>query len=256
MIATNHDQASRTFYFTTSWDDGSVHDIRLSELLLRHGVKGTFYIPVKNMEIAATLDAGGVRQLSRQFEIGGHAYSHRVLTSIPIGDARDEIAGGKKALEDMIGAEVSAFCFPRGKFNQALVESVIRAGFLFARTVKNLKVKNVLDIDNRLMHVSLQAYPHRSYVYFISALKGNSEARINYARFGVALSHWGSGARKFFTYACRAGGTFHLWGHSWEIEKHNLWGMLDDFLAYVKSQENVVYCTNTELWRMSKRRDF
>jgi hypothetical protein len=26
---------------------------------------------------------------------------------------------------------------------------------------------------------------------------------------------------------------FHLWGHSWEIEEHNLWHDLDAFLAKV-----------------------
>jgi hypothetical protein len=26
------------------------------------------------------------------------------------------------------------------------------------------------------------------------------------------------------------GGTFHLWGHSWEIEQENLWGVLERFL--------------------------
>ena len=29
---------------TTSWDDGDVLDIKLSQLLDRYGVKGTFYV--------------------------------------------------------------------------------------------------------------------------------------------------------------------------------------------------------------------
>lgn len=32
---------------TTSWDDGQTFDEKLSSLLLKYGVKGTFYIPRK-----------------------------------------------------------------------------------------------------------------------------------------------------------------------------------------------------------------
>ncbi|HLG31044.1 MAG TPA: hypothetical protein VI387_12610, partial [Candidatus Brocadiales bacterium] len=39
----------------------------------------------------------------------------------------------------------------------------------------------------------------------------------------------------------------HLWGHSWEIEKYDLWEELEEFLKRVK--ENDFICkTNTELW--------
>src|SRR5688500_11915407 len=32
---------------TTSWDDGHPLDIRLAEMLARHGVAGTFYVPLR-----------------------------------------------------------------------------------------------------------------------------------------------------------------------------------------------------------------
>src|SRR5262249_3128027 len=31
-------------------------------------------------------------------------------------------------------------------------------------------------------------------------------------------------------FAARRGGVFHLWGHSWELEAHGLWDVLDRFL--------------------------
>jgi len=29
---------------------------------------------------------------------------------------------------------------------------------------------------------------------------------------------------------------FHLWGHSWELEEHDLWGELESFLAYARDR--------------------
>jgi peptidoglycan/xylan/chitin deacetylase (PgdA/CDA1 family) len=35
---------------TTSWDDGHILDVKLSELLKKYNLKGTFYIAPKNRE--------------------------------------------------------------------------------------------------------------------------------------------------------------------------------------------------------------
>ncbi len=42
-----HIEKMNKVYFTTSWDDGSIYDMRLAELLLKYGLKATFYIPLK-----------------------------------------------------------------------------------------------------------------------------------------------------------------------------------------------------------------
>ena len=36
---------------TTSWDDGSIQDLKLGELLMKYGIKGTFYIPRSSKRI-------------------------------------------------------------------------------------------------------------------------------------------------------------------------------------------------------------
>lgn len=40
---------------------------------------------------------------------------------------------------------------------------------------------------------------------------------------------------------------FHLWGHSWEIEKYGMWEELEKFLEYVSSYSDVKFVTNKEL---------
>src|SRR5262249_26496051 len=57
-------------YITTSWDDGHPLDLRVADLLARHGLRGTFYVP-RTAE-NPTMTARQVRELSGTFEVGGH----------------------------------------------------------------------------------------------------------------------------------------------------------------------------------------
>lgn len=57
-----------------------------------------------------------VRQLHRAgMGIGAHTAHHPILASLPAAAARAEIAGGRAALESIIGAPVPLFAYPNGK---------------------------------------------------------------------------------------------------------------------------------------------
>lgn len=57
-----------------------------------------------------------VVQLHRAgMEIGGHTVNHPILAKIPAQVARQEIADGKHALEEMIGEKIRIFAYPNGK---------------------------------------------------------------------------------------------------------------------------------------------
>jgi peptidoglycan/xylan/chitin deacetylase (PgdA/CDA1 family) len=240
----------RKVFFTTSWDDGSIYDIKLSSILLKYNVKGTFYIPLKNKEVDATLSREEIKMISKDFEIGGHTFHHTVLPHLSLEKAEEEIISCKNALEDIICKEINAFCFPRGKYTHSLVKLVKKCGFMFSRTTIPLRIKNLIDIRTGLMHVSLQVFPHKHYVYWLSIMRGNWEGLSNYFRFLDVVNNWKRLAEKLFDYAFEGGKAFHLWGHSWEIEKYNLWDFLEHFLKYINKRNDVVFCTNTEFWRI------
>jgi peptidoglycan/xylan/chitin deacetylase (PgdA/CDA1 family) len=67
--------------------------------------------------------------LSLGFEIGAHTLTHPRLSTIPIPEAKNEIAGSKKKLEDLFGVYVEHFAYPWGDYNDAVVELVREAGF-------------------------------------------------------------------------------------------------------------------------------
>jgi peptidoglycan/xylan/chitin deacetylase (PgdA/CDA1 family) len=86
---------------TTSWDDGSILDLKVAELLDRYGLKGAFYLP--RSLFAHPLGKNDVIALDNRFEIRAHTLNHVDLTSIAPAEAKEEIEGSKTYLEDLLG---------------------------------------------------------------------------------------------------------------------------------------------------------
>jgi peptidoglycan/xylan/chitin deacetylase (PgdA/CDA1 family) len=75
-----------------------------------------------------------VRQLhAAGMGIGGHTVNHPILARLPADEARREIAAGKQALEQLLGAPVELFAYPNGKpdedYRAEHVAMVREAGF-------------------------------------------------------------------------------------------------------------------------------
>lgn len=67
-------------------------------------------------------------------EIGAHTLDHVHLARTPDDEARRQIAQSKTALEDMLGTEVTNFCYPYGENNPLHRAMVREAGFETATT--------------------------------------------------------------------------------------------------------------------------
>ena len=94
---------------TTSWDDGHPLDSKLSSLLLKNKIPGTFYIPLTNQE-NPVMNHEYIKNLSQNFEIGGHTLNHKVLTLLNDDEINYEISKGKEELEKICG-EVNSFAY-------------------------------------------------------------------------------------------------------------------------------------------------
>jgi peptidoglycan/xylan/chitin deacetylase (PgdA/CDA1 family) len=67
-------------------------------------------------------------------EFGSHTLTHPMLSRVPLGEARREIADSRRMLEDKLGVAVPFFCYPRGDFNEAVKRIVSEEGYLAACT--------------------------------------------------------------------------------------------------------------------------
>lgn len=92
---------------------------------------GTFNIPFSFMsdnELNILRDFG--------HEIGCHTFSHRNLDQLTEGDLKIEVVDAKKELERLIASPVRLFAYPRGRYNNMVVDTVAEAGFKFSFTTQ------------------------------------------------------------------------------------------------------------------------
>jgi peptidoglycan/xylan/chitin deacetylase (PgdA/CDA1 family) len=229
---------------TTSWDDGDNADIRLSETLLKNGLRGTFYVPLtfegRPMVVGDTLRA----MTSYGFEIGAHGVTHQWLPSLTPEQVRSEVRTSKTTLEQVVGQAVQTFCYPRGRYNAVAIHEVREAGYIGARTTRMLALGMS---DPFQIPVTVQAYPHPVRNYLKNLCKaGNFQGLGYYARLAPAASTWVELGKKLFDVALIRGGIWHLYGHSWEIKQLNLWDQLQELLEYVGGRAEACYATNSE----------
>jgi peptidoglycan-N-acetylglucosamine deacetylase len=233
---------SRRATVTTSWDDGHVYDFAVANLLHHYALPGTFYIAPRNQELPlrTRLSDRAIRELASSFEIGGHTLTHERIA--PLGDAAatEEIQAGKAYLEDCLGLSLVSFCYPGGSYRPEQTRLVEAAGFTRARTV----ARHRTDATPRAMEVptTFHAYQH--------LLDG--PAAVAMAGHNVRLArrwffNWDDWAIAIFDRVVEAGGVFHLWGHSWEIEARDDWGRLERVMAHIARRPQVDYIRNGDL---------
>lgn len=196
----------------TSWDDGAYQDIRIADLLRKHNLPGIFYIPAqwqhycksKGWEPLTTEDLLGI---SNDFEIGSHGVTHALLTQVPLKTAVWEIQQSKIMLEEIVDKEVTSFCYPRGYSADHLKKEVAKV-YLDAR---NTLVGSITPpTDPYWTATSVHTYNRTEY--------GN----MNWFDYGVKLL---DKAKR------NPNSVFHLWGHSWEVDKYNGWNALDRLMG-------------------------
>lgn len=237
---------------TTSWDDGDILDNKLADLLKKYGVKGTFYV-TKNYR-SDRLSETDIKNISEFHEIGAHTLTHPDLRTLNADKMKEEIDGSKRWLEEVLGKQIKMFCYPKGLFNETAVSVTKAFRFLGARTTNlgSMEMPN----DAFLMNTTLQVYPFPfrkidSKKYYVGKLIQPLIQRApKLIANGVSIfsmNSWLNTAKATFDTAFKKEGVFHLWGHSWEIEKYGMWEDLEKLLQYISNKQSCKYVTNSEL---------
>jgi peptidoglycan/xylan/chitin deacetylase (PgdA/CDA1 family) len=237
----------RPFYFTTSWDDGTVHDLRLAELLVKYSLPATFYMAPRHQY--GRLAESDVRELAGCFEIGAHTMNHTILTRVSDNVVTDEVNASKAWVEQVSSVCCRMFCFPQGKFRKRHLRILRDVGFDGARTVELLSCASPRTWSTlAIVPTTIQVFPHGMASYMRNIVR-----RHQFSNLWTYLSHatkgdWKSLARSLLISLSRSGGVFHLWGHAWEIEKYGLWADLEELLRTAQQLQPVGnYVTNGKL---------
>lgn len=223
-------------YFTTSWDDGNKLDTKIACLLKEYGFDGTFYIPIKYE--MRTLKDVQIKKISKNFEIGSHGLSHKILTHLEKKTAEVELISSKKILAGIIRRSVSSYAYPFGKFNKISAVYVRNAGYKFARTSDEFSLNAG---DPFMSKITLRA--------------SNNFSKFLHLKFLHLLVKsdfkWDKLAKIIFKNCVRTS-IFHLTGHSYDLKKENFEEELIDFFDYVKKFD-FMPITNSQILKVIAR---
>jgi len=238
---------------TTSWDDGYKSDLRLTKLLNQYGLRGTFYIP-KICELRSLTDQEVV-DISKTQEIGAHDFNHDHLTQLNPDQIRKQVSGAKNYLDNLLTKPVKMYSYPRGEYNQQVKEIVKENGFLGARTVKEFSFQQPDDFFEMGTTIHIYPFPFRkrdAHHYHLTRFLFQPIQRKFFRILKTGLPwnsfiNWPNLAKNMFDCAKKKDGIFHLWGHSWELDKYDMWDDLEELFKYITQHQNIVYLTNSQI---------
>lgn len=119
-----------------SFDDGyHSHLTNALPVLRKLGWPGVLSLELKNIRSDYGLTAPQVRELiAAGWEIDSHTLTHPDLTTVDAATLEREVAGSRRELRRRFGVPVNFFCYPAGRYDDAVVAAVASAGYLAATT--------------------------------------------------------------------------------------------------------------------------
>lgn len=209
----------------TSWDDGQMKDIDVMELLVKNGMKGTFYMNrnSKMIPFLSQLEAKGM-------EIGSHSWSHPAFHNSTPKRCLDEAVEMRRFLEQELNHPVFSFAYP---FNYVaaydaegdyVLRSIRQAGYWSGRPTTQGENK----IDSIVEPLAMRPNFHFN--------SGKTKIKA-----------------KFDQLRQNPGSILYIWGHSYESAGHGQ-QTLEEVLEAVGNHPDVWYATLGELmiWQYTR----
>jgi len=213
---------------TLSYDDGTEHDIRMVQILNRHGIKGTFNLNSGHFD--GTLPGTGTRRyltveeakalyLPAGHEIGAHSVTHPFLPDLPAGCAAWELARDRERLEEIFGTIIRGMAYPMGPYDEDSVSVARQCGLAYARTTKC----------------------HRTFQLPKDWLQLESTCRHKDPRLDELCDQYLTMPHH------RRVTLFYMWGHSYEFNDDANWDVLERFCEKMGGRDDIWYATNLEV---------
>lgn len=218
---------------TLSYDDGVKQDIRLIEIMSKHGLKGTFNINAgfiwdgtgKPISVNRTLTKEDMQKLyiPSGNEVAVHTYTHPTLVEMPREQITYHILRDRMELEDIFGTMIRGMAYPNGPFNDKVVECAKACGIAYARTVI---CTEQYEIPSDWLRLPTTCHHNNPRLFELAEEFLNIEER--------ALRN----------YPCKL---FYLWGHAYEFDKDDNWERIEQFAEKVGGRDDIWYATNLEI---------
>lgn len=223
--------------FTMSYDDGVSSDIRLCELMRRHGVKGTFNINFGRIPDTVPETAKAWRKMTAaecmktygdDMEIAVHGNMHPYWTRLSDAAETADILDDRRGLEQLFGRIIRGSASPNGDYDADTVNALRACGIRYCRTTKRaegfLFPKHFEDPLHGFLALPTTAHNTDENLFDkIESFLAGSPRR---------AGRW----------------LFYLWGHSYEFPRDDSWGVIEKALDLLGGRDDIWYATNIEIF--------
>lgn len=217
---------------TLSYDDGVEQDIRLIDIMQKHGLKGTFNLSSGLYASEGTVYKEGTiqRRMTKKqcldlytdsgMEVAVHGYTHPFLEQLPANICTREVLKEREVLENDYDCIVRGMAYPYGTTSDEVVEVLKQCGIAYSRTTVSTE-KFAIPTD----WLRMPATCHHNNPRLMELARNFVE---NTSNRGPLL--------------------FYVWGHSYEFEGDNNWNVIEEFAEYIGGKEDIWYATNIEVY--------
>ena len=219
---------------TLSYDDGMEQDIRLLEILDKHGIKCTFNVNGASFEQEersfpdwqtfrkmASRQAAEVysKAIANGHEVATHGYSHPFLDKLPAELAVYEITEDRKRLEEMFGTVIKGHAYPYGTTSDQTVDILRQCGILYARTIEST---GNFDVPTDWLRMPATCH-HNDPNLMTLAEQFLEDSRYHHPKL------------------------FYLWGHTYEFDDDRNWEVIEKFAEFIGNRDNIWYASNMQI---------
>ena len=222
---------------TFSYDDGVRDDIRFSEILNAHGMKGTFNINSAFIGRNTNLTAEEIQThlLDRGHEIAVHGECHMAPGIVTPARGMMDVLNCRLSLENTFARIVRGMAYPDSGITKmhngndyATVRAYLQsAGIVYARTLGG--DNNTFRLpDDFLAWMPTAHHTNPKLFDLCDEFLALDEKAIHHTRGYPRL--------------------FYLWGHSFEFPRDNNWDLIERFCEKMGGREDTWYATNMEIY--------
>ena len=229
---------------TLSYDDGSVHDVRLVDTLNKYGMKCTFNfhnsVITNPSPEKISVEAINEKLLACGHEVAVHGKTHAALGITPSVNGVRDVLEGRLGLEKEFDRIIRGFAYPDTmKFI---------SGEKYERTKAYLKELNLAyartcfsDFHDVLKDGDAFLLPGDFY-FWVPTVHHDNKNIFDYIDKFLALDE-----TKIYR-ASRYPRLFYIWGHSYEFDGLDNWSLLYDICSTLGQHSDIWYATNIEIF--------
>ncbi|MBP1586910.1 MAG: polysaccharide deacetylase family protein [Clostridia bacterium] len=239
-------------YFTMSFDDGTVQDVRIIEILKKYNMPCTFNIntgrfgqvwtwvgePYGKPNVHTCLTRAQVQSgLYKGFDVEVHTLTHPDLAANYVNYGKNNVINEvKKDAENiaaLTGIKPVGMAYPGGQeanTSDEVIRTILEnTGVRFARMAVNQKRPSQFALPEYWM----KWYPTTAF--------GNGFSTVNsYAKKFIAAEPTDRDL------------LFYVWGHGFEFDLNNTWDEFEAFIKMMSEQEGIEFVTNAEFYEIFK----